>query len=116
MIEREMTGMTDESITTGTGNVFADLGRSDPADRQTKTRLAMALNDILAERKLRQTDAAKLLGIPQPRISALVNYRLNEFSVEKLIDLLTVLEQDVEIMIRRRPGKGTGSVSVLTVR
>jgi predicted XRE-type DNA-binding protein len=108
--------MTEQSITRGSGNVFADLGRPDAQDRQTKTRLAKAVNDILATRQLRQADAARLLGIPQPRVSALVNYRLNEFSVEKLISLLTALEQDVHILIRPRAGTGIGEVSVETRR
>lgn len=106
--------MTEGTVTLGSSNVFADLGTPDAQDRQTKTRLAMAVNAILAERKLRQTDAARLLGIPQPRVSALVNYRLNEFSVEKLISLLTALDQDVQILIRPRAGTGVGQVSVET--
>ena len=106
--------MTKERITRGTGNVFADLGHPDAGERQTKTRLAMAINELIAERKLRQTEAAKVLDIPQPRVSALANYRLNEFSVEKLLHLLTALDRDVEIMIRPRSGRGAGAVSVLT--
>jgi predicted XRE-type DNA-binding protein len=108
--------MSKEKISRGTGNVFADLGFADASERQTKTRLAMAINEILADRKLKQTDAAKVLGIPQPRVSALANYRLNDFSVEKLFDLLTALDQDVEIMIRPRAKQGAGAVSVVTVR
>lgn len=105
-----------DSITRGTGNVFADLGLPDPSERQTKTRLAMAVNEIIAERKLRQAEAAELLQIPRPRVSALAHYKLNEFSVEKLISLLTLLDRDVEIMIRPRAGDRAGAVSVLTVR
>ncbi len=107
--------MTD-TITRGTGNVFADLGRPDAGDRQTKTRLAMAVNALIADRKLRQADAALLLGIPQPRISALRHYKLDAFSVEKLLEFLTALDQDVEIMIRPHGRDGAGAVSVLTVR
>src|SRR5690606_2513800 len=99
-------------ITRGTGNVFADLELPDAKERQTKTRLAMALNALMAERKLKQVAAASILGIPQPRVSALSRYRLNDFSVEKLMELLTLLDQDVEIMIRPRSAQGTGEVSV----
>ena len=108
--------MSNDTITRGTRNVFADLGRADPGERQTKTRLAMAVNEIIADRKLKQTDAARLLGIPQPRVSALAHYKLNDFSVEKLMGFLTALDQDVEIMIRPRARDGAGAVSVLTVR
>jgi len=91
--------MTND-ITEGTGNVFADLGFPDAADRQTKTRLAMAVNAILKERRLKQAETAAILEIPQPKVSALANYRLDHFSVEKLMKFLNALNQDVEIIIR----------------
>lgn len=105
--------MSDE-IAGGTGNIFADLGMPDAVERQTKTRLAMAINALLKERKLKQAEAAALLGIPQPKVSALVNYRLDGFSVERLMAFLTGLDQDVEIMIRpSRSGEGQVSVHAL---
>lgn len=69
-------------ITQGTSNVFADLGYPDGAERQTKTRLALAVNELLKARKLKQREIATLLGVPQPKVSALTNYRLDQFSVE----------------------------------
>jgi predicted XRE-type DNA-binding protein len=87
------------------GNVFADLGLADADERQTKVRLAFALNRILERRRLPQTKAARLLGINQPKISALANYRLNGFSVERLMQFLTALDQDVEIVIRSKPDR-----------
>lgn len=92
--------MTEPQITRGTGNVFADLGLPDPTDRQTKTRLALAINRIIKDQRLKQTDAARLLGVPQPKVSALVNYRLDGFSVEKLMDFIVALGRDVEIIVR----------------
>jgi predicted XRE-type DNA-binding protein len=90
----------ENDIIEGTGNVFADLGLPDATNRQTKTRLAMAVNAILKERRLKQADTAAILGIPQPKVSALANYRLDHFSVERLISFLNALNQDVEILIR----------------
>ena len=69
-------------ITRGTSNVFQDLGYTDAAERQTKTRLALAVNELLNNRKLKQRETAALLCIPQPKVSALKNYRLDQFSVE----------------------------------
>ena len=92
-----------EPVTRGTGNVFADLGFPDAAERQAKLRLAYALNQILEERKLSQVDAATLLGVTQPKVSALHHYKLAGFSVERLMNLLTALDQDIEIVIRRKP-------------
>ena len=92
--------MTDDAIARGTGNVFADLGLPGAAERQTKTRLALAINRIIKEQRLKQVDAARLLGVPQPKVSALVNYRLDGFSVEKLMDFIVALGLDVEIIVR----------------
>ena len=103
-----------ESITRGTGNVLADLGFPDAAERQAKLRLAYALNQLLAGRRLSQAEAAKVLGVTQPKVSALRNYKLAGFSVERLMNLLTALDQDVEIVIRRKPrSRKTGRISVV---
>ena len=93
----------NERITRGTENVFADLGFPDATERQAKLRLAYALNQFLDGRKLSQAEAAKVLGVTQPKVSALRNYKLSGFSVERLMNLLTALDLDVEIVIRRKP-------------
>ena len=104
------------TIIHGSTIVFAVLGFSDAAERQTKTRLALAVNDLLKSRKLKQREIARLLGIAQPKVSALKNYRLDQFSVEKLMEFLTALDQDIEIMIRPRVNIGeAGHISVLAV-
>jgi len=94
--------------------VFADLGLPDAAGRQAKLRLAYALNQVLEERKLSQADAAKVLAVTQPKVSALRHYKLAGFSVERLMNLLTALDQDVEIVIRRKPrSRKAGRISVV---
>jgi predicted XRE-type DNA-binding protein len=104
----------ENDITKGAGNVFADLGLPDAADRQTKTRLAMQVNALIKAGRIKQTDAAAILHIPQPKVSALVNYRLDHFSVEKLMSFLNLLDCDVEIVIRpRRDTVGHTSVVAL---
>lgn len=101
-------------VTRGTGNVFADLGFPDTAERQAKLRLAYALNQILEARKLSQAATAKLLGVTQPKVSALRHYKLAGFSVERPMNLLTALDQDVEIVIRRKPrSRKAGRISVV---
>jgi predicted XRE-type DNA-binding protein len=87
----------------GTGNVFADLGYPDASERQAKLRLAYALNQILEQRKLSQAEAASVLGVTQPKVSALRHYKLAGFSVERLLNLLTALDQDIDIVIKRKP-------------
>jgi predicted XRE-type DNA-binding protein len=90
-------------IAQSSGNVFADLGFRDAGERKTKVCLAMAINDVIHHRGMSQGKAAELLGINQPKVSALSKYRLEGFSVERLMRFLTSLNQDIEIIIRNRP-------------
>jgi predicted XRE-type DNA-binding protein len=99
-----------DTITPSSGNVFTDLGRPDAAEKKTKVKLAVALNNALAERNLLQRDAADLLGCTQPEVSALANYRLAGFSLARLMEFLTELGRDVEIGIRKTSGHGHISV------
>ena len=104
----------EETIARGSGNVFADLGYADAEERQTKLRLAHAINGVIARRRLTQVTAADRLGIGQPKVSALANYKLDGFSVERLMTLLTALDQDVEIVIRNKPrSRPSGRISVV---
>jgi len=96
-------GKRDDQVIHGTGNVFADLGYPDATERQAKLRLAYALNQILEERKLSQAEAANVLGVTQPKVSALRHYKLAGFSVERLMNLLTALDQDIDIVIKQKP-------------
>ncbi len=105
-----------KKITRGTANVFADLGYGDAEERQTKTRLAIEINGLIKARKLKQAEAGEVLGVPQPKVSALANYRLDGFSVERLMGFLTALSQDVEIIIRPRRDHRTGQVTVSALR
>jgi predicted XRE-type DNA-binding protein len=92
-----------EPVTRGTGNVFADLGFAAAAGRQAKLRLAYVLNRVLDARKLSQANAAKVLGVTQARVAALRHYKLAGFSLVRLMNLVTALNQDVEIVIRGKP-------------
>ena len=103
-----------EKIVRGTGNVFADLGFPDAEERQTKLRLAVELNRVIDERGVTQSAAAELLGVNQPKVSALANYKLDGFSVERLMELLTLLDRDVEIVVRKKPrARPAGRITVV---
>jgi len=101
-------------MTKSSGNVFADLRLPNAEEKQTKVRLAVAINQIIADQRLSQKVAARQLKINQPKISALSNYRLEGFSVERLMNFLTALDRDVDIVIRRKPKSGrTGRILVI---
>ena len=76
----------------GSTNVFADLGFADAEERKSKVQLTMRLNALHEERGVPQSKTARLLGIPQPHVSDLVNCRLNRFSSERLLHLITLLD------------------------
>ena len=78
-------------------------------DSATKTQLAEKLNDLLAARGLSQSEVSRLLAMPQPKVSAIRNYKLDGISLQRLLIALTALGQDIEIVVRpssasSRPG------------
>jgi predicted XRE-type DNA-binding protein len=102
-------------VTASSGNVFADLGMPNAEELGTKVRLAASVNAILARRKLTQAAAAKVLGVNQPKVSALKGYKLEGFSVERLMHFATLLQHDVVIEIRpRAKARGGGQVRVVS--
>ena len=90
-------------VVPSSGNVFTDLRLPHAEEKQTKVRLAVAINRIIEDQRLSQGTAARRLKINQPKVSALSNYRLEGFSVERLMNFLTALDRDVDIVIRRKP-------------
>ncbi len=101
-----------DRVVPSSGNVFTDLDVPGAIEKQTKTRLAAAINHIIEEAHLSQAATAGLLGIGQPKVSALVNYRLEGFSVERLMTFLNSLGRDVEIVIRRSHPRRTPRIHV----
>ncbi len=107
-------GRISEAVVPSFGNLFADLGLHDADAKKTKVRLAVAIKQIAQSRRLSQIAAGRLLGINQPKIFALVNYRLDGFSVERLMHFLNALDRDVEIVIRKKPRSRRAARIVVT--
>jgi predicted XRE-type DNA-binding protein len=99
------------------GNVFKDLGLSEAPELLAKARLAHRIGQLIEKRRMTQTQAAALLGIDQPKVSALVRGRLDKFSIERLCDFLRAFGCDVNIRVSRKkkrahaPGRLTVSVA-----
>ena len=93
----------DLPVRASSGNLFADLGRPDAEEALTRVRLAQQIAEIIERQSLNQTDAAALMGLDQPKVSALVRGRLSGFSTDRLLRCLTALGQDVEIVVRDKP-------------
>jgi len=84
------------------GNVFADLEVADAEEMLAKAELAQQIGAILQRRRLTQVQAATILGVDQPKVSALLCGRLSRFSIEKLLRFLLLLGTDVAITIKPR--------------
>jgi len=96
----------------GSGNVFADLGLPHAEQELLKARLTLQIYKLIKARGLTQAKAGEILGMKQPHVSALMRNRAGTFSVERLMEFLTALGQDVEITVRPTH-KEHGKVSVV---
>jgi predicted XRE-type DNA-binding protein len=94
------------------GNVFADIGLPDAGARLVKARLAYTICNLLRAADLTQKEAAELLGIDQPKISALMRGKLKDFSTERLMRFVTALDHDVVITITEPIKSGHPSLRV----
>jgi predicted XRE-type DNA-binding protein len=103
---------TKIAVEEGSGNVFADLGLPNAEREQLKARLTLQIYRLIKQRGLTQAEAGEILGIKQPHVSALMRNRSGTFSVERLMEFLTALGQDVEITVRPTR-KEHGNVSVV---
>jgi predicted XRE-type DNA-binding protein len=104
---------SDERVTRGSGNVFADIGIGQPEEALAKARIVETIADLLTHQDLSQQQAGRLVGLTQPQISRLVRGDTREFSYERLMRVLTALGQDVDITIRQAAGRRRrGSVFV----
>lgn len=111
-MKRDSTNKAKIRVVRGSGNVFADLGLPGADEKQTKVRLAVTINRIVEQQRLSQAAAARALQVNQPKVSALANYRLEGFSVERLMHFLNALGQDVEIVVRKAPSKRPAKIRV----
>ena len=100
----------DVIVTHGSGNIFADLGLPDADDLLAKANLALHIARTIKARKLTQAKAAQLLGLDQPKVSSIINGRLDGFSTDRLMRFLNDLGCDVKITISQPHPKSRGHV------
>jgi predicted XRE-type DNA-binding protein len=90
----------------GSGNVFKDLGIPNAEEHLIKAQLVFKIDEIMKGRRLKQTEAAALLGIEQPDVSKMLRGEFRQFSVERLLRFLVALGYDVEIVVKPRRSRG----------
>lgn len=92
--------MKRKSNPQGTDNVLTDLGFDDAEELSAKAALAIKLNELIEKRGLTQTEAADITGMTQPKVSQVRRYKLQNISLERLMQALVSLDQYVEITVR----------------
>lgn len=95
--------LADNRVEISSGSVYADLGYKDCEEMETKSNLVMEISKSIKRKKLTQTQAAKLFGISQPKLSELLNGRFRGYSIERLIHFLNEIGQDVDIVVKSKP-------------
>jgi predicted XRE-type DNA-binding protein len=119
-----MSGMTSEThqvtdsagdsmgYTVGSDNIFADLSIAEPEAHLAKAELVGRIADVLAGRGLTQRQAAEILGVTQPNVSALLRGDFTGFSLERLFRLLILLGNDIAIVVEPK-SREHGRLSVV---
>ena len=100
-------------VRNSSGNVFADLGLANPEEHLAKAQLARELRRLIEAAGLSQRQAAKRLGVDQPKVSAILRGQLKDFSTERLMRYITAFDHDVVISIREPEDAGHPMVRVL---
>jgi predicted XRE-type DNA-binding protein len=101
--KQERITMKKHGYVEGTGNVYADLGVVNPQEARAKADLAHRIIDIIEARKLTQVQAGKVLGVDQPKVSALKRGRLTDVSIGRLVGFLLLLDHNVQITVTPQP-------------
>jgi predicted XRE-type DNA-binding protein len=99
----DLTEDLENTVTTSSGNVYADLGYENPEEMLLKAQLVLLLSQAIKAKGLNQYQAVEMLGIDQPKVSALVRGQFRGYSLERLFRFLNALDLDVEVSVKSKP-------------
>lgn len=114
LVKRKKNIENPSRIEPGSDNVFADLGVPNPDIALAKAELVQRIRNLISARKLSQSKAAEILGLDQPKVSALTRGRVEGYSIDRLFRFLNALGQQVEITVRPVSERDHGNVVVLS--
>jgi predicted XRE-type DNA-binding protein len=103
---QDLTKDLESTVTTGSGNVYADLGYENPEEMLLKAQLVRLLSQAIKAKGLNQYQAAEVLGIDRPKVSALVRGQFWGYSLERLFRFLNAFDLDVEVSVKSKPEHG----------
>ena len=112
IMETDAMESKDTAVESGSGNVFADLGFPEADAHLVKAELVSRIDDIVRDRGITQTEAARLLGLSQPDVSRLLRGDFREYSLERLFRLLTALGRDIDIVVRQPRSAAGGKLRI----
>lgn len=101
--DRDLTEDLENTVTPSSGNAYADLSYENPEEMLLKAHLVMRLSQAIKAKGLNQYQAAEVLGIDQPKISALVRGQFRGYSLERLFKFLNAFDLDVEVNVKSKP-------------
>ena len=104
---------SDTAVEPGTGNVFADLGLADADAHLVKAELVTRIDAIVRQLGITRIEAGHMLGLSQPDVSRLLRGDFREYSLERLLRLLTALGRDIDIVIRQPQSTSSGKLRVM---
>jgi predicted XRE-type DNA-binding protein len=101
-------------IENGSTNVYEDLGLPNPSEMQVKASLAAKIGEIIKRRRLTQSQAAEILGMPQPKISSMLRGQFRGISEAKMLECMNRLGRDVQIVVgKSSQSKNMGQTRVV---
>ncbi|MGB3290122.1 MAG: helix-turn-helix transcriptional regulator [Burkholderiaceae bacterium] len=104
--------MSRKDTSQGTDNVLLDLGFDDAEELSAKAALALKLNELIDQRGLNQTETARITGMTQPKVSQVRRYKLQNISLERLMQALVSLDQHIEIVVHAAQREHTPGITV----
>ena len=102
--------MSRKDSSQGVANVLVDLGFDDAEELSAKAVLAVKLNGLIDKRGLSQAETASIIGMTQPKVSQIRRYKLQNISLERLMQALVSLDQRIEIVVR--PARRTHAAGI----
>src|SRR5438046_499281 len=107
MKKKKIEEVGEIEVIPSSGNVYADAGYSNPEEAMAKAELALMIAETIKSKKLTQKRAAELIGVDQPKISAIIRGQLSGFTIDRLFRFLMALGMDIVIETRPHTSRTT---------